>query len=336
MADLVIRADASASLGAGHVFRCVAVAQRWTAGSVHFVGYYPDVRVARSLAQIGTVHCIDRVHPHPDDLGTLKTLLEHLPGSPVVLDGYHFSSDYQSAVRATGHRLLVIDDTAHLRRYDADAILNANPTVRADQYEAVRPTAFLLGTKFALLRNEFLMRAVEPRPVALHAERLLVTFGAADPGNLTERVLSAWPSSPWRWREVRILVGPLNTRAERIREMLPACGTMAYGDVDMPELLRWADMAVSAAGGTCWELALAGVPGVLVATASNQIQLGQMFGNTGAFEYAGRSDDVDGPEILRKASLLAADQGRRAALRDRARAMVDGQGAARVVAYLEN
>ncbi len=42
----------------------------------------------------------------------------------LALDGYHFTSDYQKAIRENGYRLLVIDDMAHLDHYHADILLN--------------------------------------------------------------------------------------------------------------------------------------------------------------------------------------------------------------------
>ena len=38
----------------------------------------------------------------------------------------------------------------------------------------------------------------------------------------------------------------------------------------MPQLMAWADLAVSAAGTTCWELAFMGLPMLLVVLADNQ------------------------------------------------------------------
>ncbi|MCG2756942.1 MAG: hypothetical protein L6263_00720 [Desulfobacteraceae bacterium] len=42
----------------------------------------------------------------------------------IVVDGYHFTPDYQKATREKGYRLLVIDDMAHLDHYHADILLN--------------------------------------------------------------------------------------------------------------------------------------------------------------------------------------------------------------------
>ena len=47
-----------------------------------------------------------------------------VPNCLFVLDGYHFDKAYQSLLRSAACRLMVIDDTAHLPRYDADIILN--------------------------------------------------------------------------------------------------------------------------------------------------------------------------------------------------------------------
>ena len=336
MADLVIRADASPSLGGGHVMRCLALAERWTHGTVHFVGCYADPTLAERLASSGSVHLLHHVHPDPRDLAALQVILAQRPDACVALDGYHFTLDYHRAVRRLGRKLLVIDDTAHLPAYDADVILNPNPAASPAQYRAQGQTTFLLGPEFALLRREFTDSVLEPRPILRQAERLLLTFGAADPAGLTESVLAAWNDQARIWTDVRVVVGPLNARGDSIRRLLPRRARVVETTADLPALMRWADVAISAAGGTCWELAICGLPSVLVAGAANQFGMAEALAEAGAFVYAGRWPDVDGSDLLRMADLLGRDHDRRVELRRRAAALVDGKGAARVVRYIES
>ena len=40
--------------------------------------------------------------------------------------------------------------------------------------------------------------------------------------------------------------------------------------LNMPDIMAWADLTVSAGGSTCWELAFMGLPAVVIVTAENQ------------------------------------------------------------------
>ncbi len=91
---------------------------------------------------------------------------------------------------------------------------------------------------------------------------------------------------------------------------------------DMPELLQWADVAISAAGHTAWELACVGLPAALVTIADNQIPVAERMVEAGAAISLGDASS------LRR---WFADPVARTAQRDAGLALVDGCGARRVV-----
>src|SRR4051812_29101308 len=107
---LLIRADASVRMGSGHLMRCLALAQAWRArgGSVTFLSHCENTRL-RSRIEAAGHDFLPLEIPHPDPLD-LRTTLSVLDGSGIeapqaatdwlVLDGYHFDSSYQQAVRA--------------------------------------------------------------------------------------------------------------------------------------------------------------------------------------------------------------------------------------------
>jgi spore coat polysaccharide biosynthesis predicted glycosyltransferase SpsG len=63
--------------------------------------------------------------------------------------------------------------------------------------------------------------------------------------------------------EVRLVVGPLCSEREALRRELEAGSgqsELLASVGDMSEPMAWADLAITAAGSTCWELAFMGVP----------------------------------------------------------------------------
>src|SRR6185369_5255747 len=101
----------------------------------------------------------------------------------VVLDGYHFTIEYQQAIISSGYWLLCIDDL-HAWKQLADVVINYAEGIRKEDYDAVDYTEFFLGLNHVLLRPEFL----EPRNARQinKAENLFISMGAADSTNLTE------------------------------------------------------------------------------------------------------------------------------------------------------
>ena len=117
---LYIRADGDGKIGTGHIMRCIALAQTWQdqGGEVTFISHCDSVPLKQRMHDEGiSLIPIDRVCPDPSDIETtLSILKKDLTDKKtwLVLDGYHFTSEYQKAIREKGIRLLVMDDMNHL------------------------------------------------------------------------------------------------------------------------------------------------------------------------------------------------------------------------------
>jgi len=98
----------------------------------------------------------------------------------------------------------------------------------------------------------------------------------------------------------------------------------------MAELMTWADIGISAAGSTCWELAYAGLPSILLVLAENQRELAEGLKHKDAAINLGWHGDNSEREIALEIHKLVFDRQRRSNLSQNARKMVDGLGPTRV------
>ena len=102
----------------------------------------------------------------------------------------------------------------------------------------------------------------------------------------------------------------------------------------MPELMAWADVAVSGAGSTCWEMCLLQLPMLLIDLADNQKPIAGALGEMGAAVHLGAADDVTEEEIAKRVASLLASGTDRASLSKCCGQLVDGRGAERVLSEL--
>lgn len=317
-------AEAWGALGSSAVFvsRCTSAALRAHAQARGF-------SVVALEAEPGSLADLDEAVAVLSVVGKRKGCL--------CLDGYEFGPDYQRRARAAGWPVLVIDDMAHQPEYHADILHNQNLEAERLAYRVNTGAELLFGPRYALLRPEFL--AVDHGSQAEMKDRcrVLVTFGGSDPAGLTISVVRALASSRVSGLQVTVLVGSTNNRTVQLEREVAAAGTrfrLVRDTGDMPRLMRDANLAVSAAGSTCWELCHLGVPAVLLVAAENQRGIAAALDRSGAALSLGWHTHVT-PELIQSAvESLAGAPKQRAAMARAGRALVDGKGAQRVAGVL--
>lgn len=340
---LYIRADADGKIGTGHVMRCIALAQAWQdhEGKVTFISRCEsDVLRERIIQEGFQFISVENPHPHPSDLEDTLNLLSKIcnPQSAIrnwlVLDGYNFTPEYQKAIRDEGRRLLVIDDMNHLPYYHADILLNQNINAPGLHYHCDEDATLLLGTRYVLLRREFLKYRDFNRQIPDRAKKILVTLGGADPDNVTTKVIEALKLLNEPNIAVRIIIGPANPHQEMLRKALATAhfeAELLINPPNMPELMAWADMAISAGGSTCWELAFMGVPNIVITLADNQKSVADGIAKTGMALNIGWHNIVEPRLIAQTIDKILLSGDRRADMAQKGRAAIDGEGANRLI-----
>lgn len=327
----VFRLDFGGELGWGHLARCAALAAElrgrgWTCGLwTHGDRSSPPAGFLESFDP-----CLAAGADWPAEPPPAVRAADWL-----VVDFYGADDAALASLRraAPSPRLLVIDDLAQRRLDAADLILNTRLGLARPPYAP--GVAALLGERFALLRRglEGGTRAAFNCPSGV--EPVLVIFGGTDPRGLTAIALDALAevgADSFAPVVVRTRGGDDVRRVARALERFSAGAWV--GSLDAVELGAWARTcrwAISAAGGTLFELAFLRLPFVAVVVADNQRPF--------AAEVARRwhLPVVDGAEDVRAA--LAAGVRQLLALGSEAGAAafaaIDGRGAARVADAME-
>lgn len=342
---LCIRADADPHMGTGHVMRCLALAGAWqkAGGTVCFLTSCTNQPLLDRLrAQRIAVRTIAAPWPGKNDRD-VAAAIDELQPAWLVVDGYHFDGDYQRQLRELLNprgRLLVVDDFGHLDGYDADLVVN--PNIIGELPEITRRyggARILCGPAYAMVRNEFTHAAgALGRQTASAAMRILVTMGGADPANQTGKVLEAMEKIGGRLR-VRVIVGAANRMGDAMKRAASRSrhDVVCLTDVrDMARQMGWADIAIAAAGSTCWELCCLGVPAIVITVAENQRIIASGLSRAGACVSLGWHEQVATVQLQAAVESLLLDHAIRQRMSRQGRELVDGRGAARVVEMMRS
>jgi len=338
---MLIRADASATLGAGHVMRCLALAQAWRSerGKIAFVSACESAAIREQIVNQGFF-----LHELSNSQGKEKApafLWETLGPERsessippwVCLDGYHFDASYQRAFKEKGFRILVIDDTGHLPCYFADILLNQNLYAETLSYSCGPDTTLLLGSRYALIREEFLRWKDRERPISDKARNVLVTVGGGDSPGVLAKIVAAIRRIQLSGLDVVVIAG---SSAEHLEAQVDSRAGEKHrfqfltSTKTMPQLMAWADVAISAGGSTCWELAYMGLPSLVGVLAENQLGIAQALGERGMALNLGWFHEVDEIEIASALVEIMSDVEKRKEMSLKGREAIDGLGAKRV------
>jgi UDP-2,4-diacetamido-2,4,6-trideoxy-beta-L-altropyranose hydrolase len=330
---LMIRADATPAMGAGHIMRCIALAKAWkrNKGDVLFVSAASVPFALQRIRREGFELEQPPVEAGSQEDATLaRTIGEARRAQWIAIDGYHFGEVFLDTVGAKGSKILLIDDVGR-RSANADVILNQNLHASATMYpERHSKTSLLLGTRFAMLRQEFVGGYPEQaRQIPGLATKIFVTLGGGTQTTALTEILRAVGSLG---SEIEVAV--VGCDPSKVPQFERSARISFLGSLeDMSPVMAWADIAISAAGSTCWELCRFGVPSILIDLADNQRLLGRELHSIGiAMHIPGEKADADA--IIHALRELIPDEKRRREMSEKGMALVDGNGSQRVVAAL--
>lgn len=337
---LFIRADANSQIGTGHLMRCLALAQAWQLhrGAIKFITACDNERLRQRLLDEGfQVITLDKPYRECNDLHATLQLLGPHSGACIVVDGYHFDSTYYSLIREAGYKLLAIDDMAHLDHYDVDLLLNQNINAEELSYNCRADTDLLLGTRYSLLRSEFLTWQSWKREIPKIAKRILLTLGGSDSENVTPMIIRVLQRLNEPNLEVKVIVGSANPHLNALSRLVASSNDdiqLLASIKKMSELMAWADMAISAGGSTCWELAFMGLPNLIIIQAENQEGIAEGLQNKGVALNLGWYTTVTETALERSVVDLMYNTAKRQKMSQQGRRLVDGNGRTRVVTAL--
>lgn len=361
---VALRVDASATMGTGHLRRCLSLAQ-----ALVELGALVDLLVRR-LDEVASQVLSDSIPdtrlnvlwlpapaspfvpeaegpPHqawsgvPWNQDALETvaLLRDAPPDWLVVDHYAFEARWHGLVRQNlGCRLLAIDDLAD-RALDVDVLLDQN--LDADhraKYAAClrRKPRWLTGPRYALLSAAY--RDAPGYQFHEPVRSLGIFTGGTDPGGASAQVLKICRHSGFVGA-IEIASSSANPHLAELRAACAATpGTsLTLDEPNLAGFFARHDLQVGAGGGATWERCCIGVPTISLVLAANQMVVAPVLDKLGVLRAArldGHSAPEDMPTLSQVLAVLLADQNARRSLGERAALLVDGRGSQRVALSL--
>ena len=235
------------------------------------------------------------------------------------------------------HDLLVIDDLAD-RELHSSLVLDQNRTPEAGEsaYRKVLTPPegrILSGPKWSLVRAAFLKGRRDFKPPS-DPPRVLLMSGGSDVGGLALACLKEL-SSLDIFIHIDFITGSSEV-ADELEQQFSASPhqVLVHLAPDEPaQIMGEADLAISAAGSTVWELCCLGVPSLLVQVAENQAKVLDQAVQAGA---ASRLELGHLSAVRDFVTEALHDHEHLCSMRNAGQELVDGMGASRIADLLLN
>jgi spore coat polysaccharide biosynthesis predicted glycosyltransferase SpsG len=324
----LLRADAGVRTGTGHVMRCLTLAEELLRRE-HTVVLEGAIEVPWVQAQVAAAGV-----EHRSAVSGVLDVAGIVAGGwdAVVIDSYDLSPAEVSRLAGDVAVLAVID--GEHRGIIASRYVDPNLGADERSYGPGVDGRLLAGSRYALVRRSITALRRPDRWRLGAPPRVLAFFGGSDPVGAMPRVARALAPHldgveatlivPPRWHDETVAA----VRGRTVRVIPPT--------PDLPAELDRADIVVSAAGTSAWDLATMASPAVLAAVVDNQRDGLAAIVSAGVAVAVDAHDDPERlDEVGGLVAALLADEPRRRALSERCFEIFDGRGAARVADALE-
>lgn len=284
---LIIRADGNAKIGAGHLMRCLTIADavKKLSGAPEILVLCADEESARMASDRGFETGVFQTDYRrmEEELPLWKQWIKDVQNT-ILVDSYYVTDAYLTKLRDFGKVCLMDDMQNHA--YPVDGVINYNVFADEKLYQNLycgKSVSFCLGGAYVPLRPQF--QDVDYH-VREEVKQVLLTTGAGDSDNIAGEIMDRI------FREdivYHVLVGRFSPHLSSWQERAVKCPNIQVNfDVqDMAALMKQCDVAVSAGGSTVYELSAVGVPFIAFSYAENQELLVEYLGANGVAGSAG-------------------------------------------------
>ena len=334
-----IRVDASKKIGAGHLIRCLAIADFFKSKNINAIFLSRSGQIEQQIVNRGfELKKIPENSTLADELNSIKLLMNEKKIKVILLDinNYDTFKDfntyklYLKKLKKLSLFLISLEDFKD-HPYPSDIVIIPYFGTENIKLHNKSDCKYLLGPKYFVLREEFLK--VEAVTIRKKIESILITMGGSDSAGITLKVLKALCSTELSI-SLKLVIGGLSQIGDdAIKNLLNTYkGTYSIlRDVNnMAELMSKSDIAVINSGLTKYETSAVGLPGIIISNNEYHSKLMNDFAKYDTVRHLGPVDKVNEHQIIEEITCLARDYKKRLKMSEAGKSLIDGKGVDRI------
>lgn len=323
---IAFRADASVVQGTGHVVRTLTLAREFQ-DSGHQVRLISNIEGVPWLSQMVKESNIDLQNCNAHDLNLENFVKEGFDFT--VIDSYDIPSASINAIRASIQTMAIVDND--MRDIIPTLVLDQN--LAAVNFDSSNLTKQLIGPKYSLVRKEIieLRRDSSSWVSNKEAPNVLIMIGGTDPSKIAVKLSQMLCDLD---SDYSFHFATAKENVSEIAKWLPKNRDNVHSlTSEIQDLLKLADLAISAAGTSALDLTCIGIPTIYLSIVGNQNSNLEAISKLNVGLTLGLSEDIElrSKDLVSSLARCAYDLNFRETLFQNSQKLVDGKGAHRVV-----
>lgn len=294
--NIVVRVDSSFDIGAGHLMRCLTLANALRERGAHvsfvcgdspgnqnsilrkqrYIVYELKAPPTESFSSVSVSMDGVAVDWEFDAQQTIQSLIGDIDKIDwLIVDHFSLDARWEAKIKDHVKKIMVIDNLAD-RAHNCDLLLDyedLNGDV-SDRYLDHVPERCLrlLGPRYVILRPEFakMRKIVKCRNGSI--KNILIFMGSSDQLNITGQILETLVAVTVEKFHIDVVVGYINPHKVTIQHLCSKVPNATYHcqTSDMASLMARSDLMIGTAGVSIWEACCLGLPSMVIVTAKNQ------------------------------------------------------------------
>jgi len=263
---ILFRADASSSIGIGHIMRDLVLAKQYPNAHIYFATQALDGNINTTITQEGYTLKILTSQDKEELVALIKTLHVDL----LIIDHYEIDAAYERYIKeTTSVKILAFDDT--YEKHHCDILLNHNISANKERYNNLVPQHCELrcGSKYTLLRDEFIEEKKKRKRVS-SLQNIFVAMGGADHSNVNIAILKILDN--FNNIHVDVITTTANKNLPALKKYIQNRPSISLhvNTTQMAKLLHNSDLAIATPSVIIHEILYMDIAFIAIKTASNQ------------------------------------------------------------------
>lgn len=270
MNRVIFHADGGLDIGMGHIMRSAALAKEFKRNNWDVVFASPYIKTQTILMntgirflQLNDISFINQSKKLAEEFGDGYNL--------IISDGYEVDEKYFEILKASFKHVAYMDDL-NLNDWKVDIIINSLANAKELNFNATLSRKLLLGAQYLPMREEF--TDLPQHKIDDRITKVMISTGGSDSYSLSEKIVNTVLNNVLlKDTQIKVIVGHAFgdiTKLEHLEKSYPNVLLVKTPPL-MSEVMKWADLCISAGGLTLYELCACGTPIIAFYLADNQI-----------------------------------------------------------------